>query len=261
MSMNRLLLRALVVGALKDQTIAGARVYDTRLAPVPTDKVENIIPMIAVYTDIDRRRQMERGAPAGSFKRSCDITLEISLGTWLQATAPDGSPQAAIGVLETDAELEALLDLFELQIFRALYSSENAFAVDLQSMVKEWLDWESMPGRTVEGNNKIAGRVLTITVEVADDCRPAGDGRTVTVRSNPIPTAAPYLASLVTKIGNEPALASLSTMLGHMLGTTALPAVDTLERFGFALTYGTEPDGGAPIEFPVDADAAPHVED
>jgi hypothetical protein len=229
---QRLLLRSAVVGALMNRTIAEGRVFDTMIGDVQKSADDQWLPFISVYTDIDRRRGQGAGDARQTYERLIDITIEIGVGRWTQQEVPaqgDAPPQMqdVFGLIETDAELEAVLDLFELQVFRSLHNP-SPHALALHNMVQDWQSWDSIPGREGNGlNNKISCRNLTITVRVRDDCRP--DARSIYPRFE---TLAPNLCALVTQIAKTPALASMREMLKELYGETPLPAPNPLLRFG-----------------------------
>lgn len=224
MSLQRALLRTRFVSALKNHTIAGGRVFDTRMSPLQETKPQDFLPLIAVYTDNDKRSQIEGGAPAGGFRRMIDVTLAYSIGSWAEVPADGEIPAGmAYGFFETDSELEMVLDLFELQIWRALYA-DGADA--LQGMVKQFHSFESTPGRDDSGQNKISARQLTISCEVADDCR--RDFRYAGIDD---------LVAGLGDIAATPAFASLADMIAEIAGRKPLPAGTPLKRIIFDVDY------------------------
>jgi len=244
MSLQRLLLRAAFVRALSNggsppyPTIAEDRVYDSRFGDIQTADAQSMLPVIAVYTDADERELRDRGDAYGAFDRRIDVALEIAIGTWSQESGAFGLPQ-------TDPELEALLDILETQIWRTIYSDTPAARV-LRKMLKSIESWDSIPGRTSDGNNKVSARKITLRCCVHDDCRP--------ITSYPEPAfdavqaiqeSAPYLQSLLQDIENAPVLASVKAMFAAMKNPQAPPGQGVLERIGVKVDL-VKPETGAP---------------
>lgn len=251
MSLRRLLLRAAWVRALSNggappyPTIAENRVFDSRIGDLADFANRPILPMIAVYTDADEREQREKGDALGSFNRTIDVALEIAIGTWNAKNKSFGLPQ-------TDAELEALLDIMEAQIFRAIYSPTPA-ASSLLKLIKSVDAWDSIPGRTADGNNKISARKITIRCCVNDDCRPI-----IAEREPPfdapaeIAAQAPYLNDLLEEIEELPALASIKEMFDAMKNPQPPAGQGVLEKVGVKVDLVRhetgQPDGVPDIE-------------
>lgn len=235
MSLQRLRLRAAFVRCLSNDgiapfpTIADQRVFDTRIGEIEERK-DALLPFIAVYTDGDQRQQLARGDPRPTFARTIDVVIELAIGTWgLEAgTMVFMAP-------ETDAELEALLDLLELQIWSALFDQVSPHATAVQHLVKEWVGWDSIPGRSPHGTNKITARQLTITCRVADDCIPDES------MSGPRPSAESifpaYLAPLVEQIKTRPALGSLKRIVFGDDQPTTAPAPPQGITFGVSVDF------------------------
>ena len=244
MSLQRLLLRAAFVRALSNggappyPTIAEDRVYDSRIGDLQMTDAQSMLPVIAVYTDADEREQRDKGSLAGGFNRTIEVALEISIGTW-------SADHNAFGLPETDPELEALLDIMETQIWRAIYSPTPA-ANALQRMLKSVDAWESIPGRTADGNNKVSARKIVIRCCVQDDCRP------IAVQHEPpfdapaaIGEQAPYLQSLLEEIETAPALASVKAMFAAMKNPTAPQGEGVIEKISVKVDL-VQPETGLP---------------
>jgi len=203
MGLHRTLLRLSTIESLRPAalldtqgpwpTLAGARVFDTRIDPFddlkPGDEPKAVI---AVYTEHDQGYgNQKRGGPA--FRREVDLVFEISQ---IASATVDGD-QFVAGIPQTDNELEASLDLIEFQIERALYFSSNGLKVRRggRQSGSEWVGGElitlwryltgsmvseprSMPHRTSEEAVKLAARTITWKVQmiadVAADLTPPG---------------------------------------------------------------------------------------
>lgn len=179
MSLNRLMLRALAVNALSPQpgdgdqiTLAGERVFDSRLDPAQFDQDQSEIPLIIVYTDEDMTQLVNRADNTGPFARHVDLRIEIVIGSF-DTVVEDGNRYGAFGVPTTDAELEARLDIFEQQVRWALYGWPNRKATNaFLKYVVAFSDITSHAQRDESGNNRLAMRRLIARCRINDDCPP-----------------------------------------------------------------------------------------
>ena len=265
MSLARLMLRAAWVGALKNKTIAENRVFDTRLNPLEITNKVDLLPCICVYTDHDTGKNIKTkgGDPLPVFERQVDLIMEITVGAWheVEIEGPQGNPEQTeiFDMVETDAELEALLDFLELQIKAAFYDSS-----DLSRRITHVESWESVPGRSTAGNTRQCARLMTIRCLVVDECMEALLGLTPMRTANPsgatalpvLAELAPYLAPFLTDLARIPAFSSLRAMLGRLNGNTPLPAVQEGFSLGmkFAFQEGATP--AAPGEAVVDVEVS-----
>lgn len=178
MSLNRLLLRARTIGALTKQdgdvsppTIAGDAVFNSRLDDIEFDADKIELPLIVVYTDEDEGTLLNRGAGDGAFNRNITLRIEIAIGTF-QKTVVDGKANIQYLLPSTDAELEALLDLFEAQVWRSLRMPGRAASAKWWKLVKRLEGFQSLPDRSIDGNNRLAARRLFLKCAVPNDCLP-----------------------------------------------------------------------------------------
>lgn len=260
MSLNRLMLRAAVVRALSGKTIAQGRVFDSRLDPLQTDDLNDMLPAICVYTESDNGvNQNDGGGSPPNFVRDLDVQLEITIGSWkdVEIPGPQGNPEQvkAFLIAASDSELEALLDLLELQIKLILFGvSEEAIAV--QKLVRQWKGWNSLPGRDDKGNNKLCARQIVIPVQLSDDCRLPVDGSVIAPGPRgktifpPLIELAPYLQKLLEDMARVPAYSSLRDLLQMIYGTKPLPPVGRVKHIGLHAKVGTAAIIDAPIEIP-----------
>lgn len=245
----RLLVRAAVVGALIDKTLAGKRVFDTLYGHPQQSQDNALIPSIAVYTDNDRRVLRERGTVGGGYDRSIDLGLDLTFAAWRTSPVEDRDDEGAmieagvpqLGIVQTDAELEATMDLFELQAYRALYAA-TAAGNRLHQFILGIEEFHSVPGRDGKGNNKLAARTLQFSIRIRDDCRPSGTGENNSVYPD-IATVAPYLAPMLATLNSTPGLESLHTLLQELYGTAVLPPVNHVNTLHFVAGINTlDPD-------------------
>ena len=236
MSFNRAVLRAAIKQALLNQTCAQGRVFDSRIDELPTDNVNNVLPAITVYTDMDMSKNTNMGGARPINRRTVDVMLELTLMQYVERES--GVPDILIP--ETDAEAECLLDLFESEVKFRL-QGPHAGATLLHQVVKGWEEWTSIPGRWGEGNNKISARTIIGKCWIADDCGPIWDGVRRTTRANPL-AAINYLSPFFERVAAAPQFESLRGMLSEILGTDELPEVHHLNTFNLVLDVAP-PDG------------------
>ncbi|MFG6500150.1 hypothetical protein [Sulfitobacter sp. 1A15106] len=113
------------------------------------------LPAITVYTDTTKREPINQGrAP---FSHTLDIIIEMSLG-------------GAGGEIETDAELEGKLDVFEEQVLAALFDITRPYALAFGKMFKKILGADSLRLANNDGATRLAMRDLMIQVEYDQRC-------------------------------------------------------------------------------------------
>lgn len=174
MSLNRTALRLATALALSNNftapypTLAGGRVFDSRLDPIQGIKPEEQVPIIVIYTDDDDGEQLSDNNGGPPFRRMVDLVLWLSICQ----NAKDGEGNIVIGYTETDAELEAMLDLFEHQVRFAFSNIGNKWSNLLRgTMLRRIKSWKS-DRLVAEGNIKLAARNVVVSVEIVDDDLP-----------------------------------------------------------------------------------------
>lgn len=179
MSLSRLMLRALACVALQKQsddpvspTMADDRVFDSRLDPLIFKEYEKPMPGIIVYTDDDDGELINRGSGDGPFRRYIDLRVEIVIGSF-DTEVVDNVQQVVFDLPMTDAQMEAQLDLFEVQVKWALLSLPNrAYTNAFRAFVVRIESIRSHATRDESGNNRFASRRIHFKCEVNDDCPP-----------------------------------------------------------------------------------------
>lgn len=126
MSLASLALRISVVQALMGRTLVGDRVFDSRIDPLDKAIEQEQAPLIAVYTE-DEEFIPHQGARLDLGARSLDLVIHLVVRTRVTMT-PDGVPEDAYDIPETDAGLEILLDILRRQVFRVLQAGQGEFA-------------------------------------------------------------------------------------------------------------------------------------
>lgn len=242
MSLSRLLLRGKVVTALTQQpgdvghpTVAGPNVFDSRFDNVEFDGEKMEMPVVCVYTDTDASQLMDYGAGTGANFRKMTLRVDILMASF-QKVVTDGETQMKYGLPGTSAELEATMDLFEMQVLRALRIPGRKASEDLGNMVQSWLEFTSEVERSVEGNNRLAGRRLTFTLRIKQDCYPKFGTGPIVPRPNETPKihSMPWLDDMIKVFADDP---NLSGLLDQMYQEAGYPSVylPLLKRVGVQL--------------------------
>lgn len=167
MSLVRFVLRQCAVAVLTGRTIAGARVFDSRVGPIaPDDFAADRTPILIVRTLKERRapRSEQNGLAAGS-----DDTVELQIEAIVAAHEIVGET-VTLGLPESDAELEATLDVIEHEIDVELRDGADrpAFAAWYR-LAKRIHEAESDVIVDTESGLRLGARILTYSIEVATD--------------------------------------------------------------------------------------------
>lgn len=170
MSLVRTALRLVVIEALKDATIAGKRVFDSRMDDLSPDLFTgDELPTALVLTDKDEGDALSPQNGGPPFGRSTELSIELGMTQRVRTVAEDGAdPEDLILYPNTDARLEAALDVFEFQVMRHLQYSDSPLCVLFRRF---WRIPKYDCHRQVfdETGVKIACRVLTLVCYSGDD--------------------------------------------------------------------------------------------
>lgn len=173
MSLSRLALRLATMEALCPSaahagsvlwpTLAGRYIYDSRIDPFDDDAEFDRRLVAAVYTEEDNSDSAQKsGGPP--YRVLVDLVIEMSV-----IVGSNDSGQTEIGIPQTDAEMEALIDLFEGQVKFVLHYGQTG-AIWRALTGRRILDIRSLPHRTSEDGVRLAMRTLRMKVVVPDDC-------------------------------------------------------------------------------------------
>lgn len=145
-------------------TIANNRVYDSRITDFdPETFPDDAMPTIIILTDSDEGEQLSRQNGGPPFHRMIDLVFEIGMVQKVQ----DGTTYNLI-YPDTDARLEAALDLVEFQIAKRLGYDPDPTAVLFRKYIRP-RKHESHRQVMDDAGVKIACRLLTWTCEINDD--------------------------------------------------------------------------------------------
>lgn len=166
MNPDRLVLRWAWVHALTNfstapyPTLAGNLVYDSKIEPAEDFKEDQILPLCVVYTDYDRYHWLHQSL--NNRDRLLTVTLELLVAQIKELPNGEGF---SVRYPNTDPELEASLDLFEVQVAHAIRAT-NPAAECVRHFMPAIHDIISRRGATVEGGQKLAARQITIEAKV-----------------------------------------------------------------------------------------------
>ena len=172
MSLNRLITRIAVVSALNNYvespwpTIAGPNIFDSKIEPVEDMKVDRAFPCAVVYTDYDKDHWTK-----GDYDRKhrlMTVTIEMLIVQASQISAEGAAPTYQLETPFTDSEIETSLDMFEVQIFRALSAGTEA-ADCFNYLCPSYDNVISRRGASIEGGQRLAARQLTLEMKAARD--------------------------------------------------------------------------------------------
>jgi len=181
-SLSRLALRLAAVEALRPSatgsagpfpTLAGPRVYDSRLDVIDTLSDIDAKPMLLVYTEEQNNK------PYGNAVHRPDesiVTLVVEISVALRGEVeiahPDGTTET-VNTVETpltDREHEALLDVLEATVRRVFDRNATVASAALFFLVAmEVRAIESEPLRDADKTTRLAARTLKFTVKVVGD--------------------------------------------------------------------------------------------
>lgn len=172
MTLARTALRLAVVQVTKGTsasrpTIAGKNVYDSRMSPEqPEDFTQDASAVVIVFSDGDEGDALSDQNGGPPFRRRIDIVFD--LGMVCCENDPEEAGSYIIDYPDTDARLEASIDVLQAQIMRQLTLSNDPLALWFQSHVRIW---KQESHRQVEdaAGVKLARRVLTLSCELSDD--------------------------------------------------------------------------------------------
>jgi len=172
MTLARTALRLAVVQAIAGvkgdrPTIAEGRVYDSRAsAEQPEAFAEDAKAIVLVLTDGDEGDALSDQNGGPPFRRNIELVLDI--GMVCQEKADDEPSGYVLVYPDTDARLEASLDVLETQIIRQLAAGGDPLAIWFQNHVRVW---KRESHRQVEDETgvKLARRVTTLACELSDD--------------------------------------------------------------------------------------------
>lgn len=239
MSLARTALRLAAIEAfLADPVIdheVEGRIFDSRIEAI--DHREPM-PVILVTTDTTKAKAYSANNGGAPFELTCSLTVEIS------ATVVDGEgAEAEFGVVATNRELEALLDLLEDRVIGALtYADTPASRLLREAVTKRVTDYTSERFPSDQTGEKLAIRYVVFDVVLKDPALPDAAA----------PVTGPYaslpepLRTVARALTTGSARATCDRLAGLSVGEAAPPLAGLDITFApQALRPDTRPDPAA----------------
>lgn len=163
MSLSRLAVRLAAVQSILNATLAGSRVFDSRIAPFDFMNAEDRKPLVIVLTDDDNSEIMGRDTVAG--QRSLDLVIEIAVAkpVMMEGGVTD------IEIPDTDNGYELILDILEAQIEKALRVYPGTWPDIFRSLVSRYRNTVSRRTADQQKGIKFAARQIIYTIEPLAD--------------------------------------------------------------------------------------------
>jgi hypothetical protein len=171
-AVSRACLRLAATAALRDVTIAGGNVFDSRIEAVNLSDDQPIAGAIAVYTEQDEGEALSKQNGGPPFVSMVDLILEITM----QARVVQSDGTYVVLTPATDDELEATLDVIETQAEDALFRSYATNSVLFRIVAKRPDKKMSLRFTDPKEGQKLAVRYVTYTIEIDDREVPVLDG-------------------------------------------------------------------------------------
>lgn len=208
MSLTRLVMRLAAARALRDRTLAGARVFDSAVDPIDQTIAENRQPLLVLTTD-EHEADITGRDLAGDAQR-CDLVIELAIAARVEVPARDGQGgQITIAIPHTDEGMELTLDMMEHQVITALTRDDSAWARAWMKLVPGVSRRLSRRGASSENGVRFAARQLVLTCDMVDtpasgaDIPPGTAWGEVLVLMETDQTLAPIAAMLREQIEGE----------------------------------------------------------
>jgi hypothetical protein len=170
MSIMRMLTRLASVAALRGQTWADDRVFDSDNTPLAQALMINAAakPYIVVYTDTDNRVE-ENGTDVYGRKRELALVLEIGVASKVEGKEGD----AQLKIPLTDEGMEIALDMVEDQAIAALFGDPQSDWAELLKSFVLCVDRVSgVRGASADKDRRWAARQLTFVCDILSDLPP-----------------------------------------------------------------------------------------
>jgi len=170
MSVIRMLTRLTAVAALRGQTWADKRVFDSDNTPLSQALMLNAAakPYIVVYTDGDNKME-QNGTDIFGMRREMGLTLEIGVASKIEGTTGN----AEIKIPLTDEGMEIALDMVEAQAIEALFGDpRNDWCELLKGFILRVERLTGQRGASSDRDRRWAARQITIVCDAISDLPP-----------------------------------------------------------------------------------------
>lgn len=160
MSLSVLAVRLAAFKALQGKTLAGTRVFDSRVDALDFKSDDDRAPLIVVSVDEDRGTVTGRDLAAAD--REIELVIEIAIATRVRRVIGAGETEETVEVPETDAGLEASVGIVGYQVMRALQADPGAWAEVFRALVPRIHSFTARRGADVKNGVRYAARQVVV---------------------------------------------------------------------------------------------------
>jgi hypothetical protein len=161
MSLSRLAMRIAAARAVKGETLAENRVYDSAIDPIDLTIAENRQPILVVMTD--EHEAIPTGRDLFHTDASCDVIIEAAIASRVEIEGEVG-----ITIPHTDEGMELVLDMMEHQVIAALTRERTAWSRVWMKLVPRVKRRLSRRGASAEGGVRFAARQIVLTCDLIE---------------------------------------------------------------------------------------------
>jgi hypothetical protein len=250
MGVVRQLIQVAVTEALRGRTIAGEVVHDSLIKALPQIMNGEVHPVVAVSIEDCISQDGD-----GLFRTDASMTLMLQLAIAKSVTVSIVEGEEALEIGDTDAALEASLNLLDRQWRIALSDPLNAWAELFRQLVPHVGKVSDIRLTDPETGRKHAARIVEITIApIAEPYPGQSDMDVVRAGLAQMATIADYAdlsAILSASLDVGAALFDWQIVQGRLLSLAAMPAL---------IGVGTPDDGGEVLLTATTLDIAGEIE-
>lgn len=216
MSFERTALRLAAAMALANgyaapwPTLAQDRVFDSRQDPLEGLTVGDRVPILVLYTDDDAGHTLSQNNGGPPFEHKVHLVIELSLG---MAVPGEGDGPISLTLPQTEPELEAALDAFEVQVSRVLRDGLSTWGALLATCHRGIESWDSKRFIDRETNVRLAARQIIAHVRLPLEAEP----EVITTGSSTAYIPEPLATVLTAVAGSDSPYAATATAIQDML--------------------------------------------
>lgn len=174
MSVVRQLIQIAMVEAVRDRTLAGADVFDSRMDPLP-DLVKGVTRPFVIFSVEESSSQGAHDGPleSGLLGRTAELTVLVQTGVASGHEIKDGNGVRLIAAIgESDSAFEATLNILDRQWRARLTDYDNPWAEILRGLVTQVGKIIDTRSSDPETGTKHATRFVQVNLSVMPDPLP-----------------------------------------------------------------------------------------
>ncbi|WP_137136559.1 hypothetical protein [Rhizobium sp. FKY42] len=175
MSIVRQLIQLSIVEALRDQTMAGDCVFDSRMERISGLAEEQAVPVIVVSVETaDQSDQTPGGIGLLGRDTSLSVLIQTAVVT-ARKVKDDNGTVIRQGIGETDAALEGALNILDRQWRHVLHTPESEWAEVFRDLVLATHSVKDTRAADPDTKRKHAARFVQIDLDVLPDPLPGDE--------------------------------------------------------------------------------------